>query len=133
MYYEFEGRQNMKTLIFDEESLIVGDQSYPYSQIENLEVTSTPLFAAYGLMRAQVNGKEVVIPFPRSYASKLKRVIHEVVHELENRKAAADSLTAAGASIPDPYEEMKKLKELLDLNIITQEEFARKKKELLGL
>jgi hypothetical protein len=33
----------------------------------------------------------------------------------------------------DPYEEMKKLKELLDLDIITQEEFARKKKELLGL
>jgi hypothetical protein len=33
----------------------------------------------------------------------------------------------------DPYEEMKKLKELLDLGIITQEEFARKKKELLGL
>ena len=28
---------------------------------------------------------------------------------------------------------MKKLKELLDLDIITQEEFARKKKELLGL
>ena len=33
----------------------------------------------------------------------------------------------------DPYEEMKKLKELLNLDIITQEEFARKKKELLGL
>lgn len=33
----------------------------------------------------------------------------------------------------DPYEEMKKLKELQDLDIITQEEFARKKKELLGL
>ncbi len=33
----------------------------------------------------------------------------------------------------DPYEEMKKLKELLDLDIITPEEFARKKKELLGL
>ena len=33
----------------------------------------------------------------------------------------------------DPYEEMKKLKELLDLDIITAEEFARKKKELLGL
>ena len=33
----------------------------------------------------------------------------------------------------DPYEEMKKLKELLDLDIITQEEFDRKKKELLGL
>lgn len=33
----------------------------------------------------------------------------------------------------DPYEEMKKLKELLDNNIITQEEFEQKKKQLLDL
>lgn len=33
----------------------------------------------------------------------------------------------------DPYEELKKLKELLDLEIVTQEEFNKKKKELLGL
>lgn len=63
-------------------------------------------------------------------------------------QAAGDSFRAGGAaetaaqafySQPrqnyalDPYEEMKKLKELLDLDIITQEEFTRKKKELLGL
>ncbi len=33
----------------------------------------------------------------------------------------------------DPFEEIKKYKELLDLNIITQEEFDKKKKELLNL
>lgn len=33
----------------------------------------------------------------------------------------------------DTYEEIKKLKELLDNNIITQEEFEQKKKSLLGL
>lgn len=33
----------------------------------------------------------------------------------------------------DPYEEIKKAKELLDLGIITQEEFEQKKKELLNL
>ena len=33
----------------------------------------------------------------------------------------------------DSYEEIKKLKELLDLEIITQEEFDKKKKELLNL
>lgn len=33
----------------------------------------------------------------------------------------------------DPYEEIKKLKDLLDCNIITQEEFEQKKKTLLGL
>lgn len=33
----------------------------------------------------------------------------------------------------DPYEEITKYKKLLDDGIITQEEFDRKKKELLGL
>lgn len=36
-------------------------------------------------------------------------------------------------TINDPYENLKKLKELLDMDIITQEEFDKKKKELLGL
>lgn len=35
--------------------------------------------------------------------------------------------------ISDPYEEIKKLKELVDIGIITQEEFDTKKKQLLGL
>lgn len=33
----------------------------------------------------------------------------------------------------DPYEEIKKLKELLDMDIISQEEFDKKKKQILGL
>ena len=33
----------------------------------------------------------------------------------------------------DPYEELKKAKELLDLGILTQEEFDQKKRELLGM
>jgi predicted Zn-dependent peptidase len=33
----------------------------------------------------------------------------------------------------DPYEELKKLKELLDMGIVTQEEFDAKKKKLLDL
>ncbi|MFQ7667775.1 MAG: SHOCT domain-containing protein [Thomasclavelia ramosa] len=35
--------------------------------------------------------------------------------------------------VSDPYEELKKVKELLDMGIISQEEFDAKKKELLGL
>lgn len=33
----------------------------------------------------------------------------------------------------NPYEELKKLKELLDMGIINEEEFESKKKELLNL
>ena len=33
----------------------------------------------------------------------------------------------------DAFEKIKKLKELLDINAITQEEYDNKKKEILGL
>jgi hypothetical protein len=45
--------------------------------------------------------------------------------------------TGSDVAVPsppgDPYEEVKKAKELLDLGILTQEEFDRKKRQLLGL
>ncbi len=41
--------------------------------------------------------------------------------------------TAPSPEIVSPIEEIKKYKELLDLGIITQEEFDAKKKQLLGL
>lgn len=37
------------------------------------------------------------------------------------------------AKTDDPYEEVKKLKELLDMGIITEEEFNLKKKNILGI
>lgn len=47
---------------------------------------------------------------------------------------AKQSVTAA-AAVPavDPIEQIKKFKELLDMGIISEEEFSAKKKELLGL
>jgi len=43
------------------------------------------------------------------------------------------SETAISAMHIDPYEELKKLKELLDMGIVTEEEFTIKKKQLLKL
>lgn len=51
-----------------------------------------------------------------------------------NVAGAATTENAAPASTGnDPYEEIKKAKELLDAGIITQEEFDAKKKSLLGI
>ena len=133
MYYEIEGRFNMENLIFDEETFTVGSRSFPYDQIEKLEITSEPLFAAYGILTMIFEGKEVSIPFPRSSGKKIRRALKE----LERERAKASKVSAAGqtgtAGLSDPYEEVKKLKELLDLDIITEEEFQKKKKDLLNL
>ena len=50
--------------------------------------------------------------------------------EHESEVAANGSVVQAALS---PAEELKKFKELLDMGIITQEEFDAKKKQLLGL
>lgn len=64
----------------------------------------------------------------------------DVLYELYQHLQAQPSLTAKNpqstkeaAIALDPYEEMKKLKELLDLGIVTHEEFEQKKKQLLNL
>ena len=137
MYYEFESRLNMKPLIFDDEKLKVGDAEYRYEDIEAIELIRTPIFSTYGILKLTSAGKEHTIPFPRSYKEKMNRVLRELERERTRTKAAAgeaqSNLQPAGNPAADPYEEMKKLKELLDLEIITQDEFDRKKKELLGL
>lgn len=162
MYYQIEGRLNMKTLTFDEEGLTVGKQSYPIDDIENLKITNAPLFATYGILTFHSGGRDISVAFPRSAIDKLRRAIHDFEHEQMARKKSAEQAaaeeaaatqtvqtvrTAAGANEAeqpvesqgqpvrslDPYEEVKKLKELLDMGIVTEEEFQKKKKELLNL
>ncbi len=130
MYIEIESRNNMKKLVFDETSLAVGaDRVYPYDEINAMEITKAPLFATYGILTIRLtNGRDVPVPFPRSYAEKIRRAIHEV--ERIREKGADTPDRAAGT---DPYEEAKKLKELLDLGIVSEEEYEHKRKELLGL
>ena len=156
MYYQIEGRMNMKTLTFDEEGLTVGKQSYPIDDIENLKITNAPLFATYGILTFHSGGKDISVAFPRSAIDKLRRAIHDFEHEQMMRKKAAEkaaaqvspvvkdtstdsaqpvqdvptqsvSACATAAEQPvtqpvrymDPYEEVKKLKELLDMGIVT--------------
>ena len=55
-----------------------------------------------------------------------------ILKQLESA-SVNESTSASQAPESDPMDQIKKLKELLDLGAITQEEFDAKKKELLGL
>ena len=63
---------------------------------------------------------ERMYPFPTTFFA---------VHALDHSK----SKSAQGASAISSADELKKFKELLDMGVITQEEFDAKKKQLLGL
>lgn len=138
MYHEIEGLHNIKTIIFDDAELIAGDQHYPYSEIESLEITSAPLFAAFGILTLRTKGRDIAIPFVRSRKQKLESALRELDRLFKSGGGgqtgpSEKSGSAAAAADSDPYEELKKLKELLDLDIITQKEFESKKKKLLDL
>lgn len=132
MYYEIEAGLHMKKIVFDNEGIYAGDLFFPYEEIEKIEITNAPLFSTFGMLHLWTGGKDNLIPYPRQAAEKIRRAMRE----MEMLQAGSGKERAGNrgpASAMDPYEEAKKLKELLDLGIITEEEFQRKKKEILGL
>lgn len=138
MYHEIEGQLNIGPIIFDEEELIAGGHHYPYSEIESLEITSAPIFATFGILTLRTGGRDISIPFVRSKKAKLERALREYERMRmnggpEGPAPAQTGQTSGSGGVPDPYEELKKLKELLDLGIITEEELETKKKQLLDL
>ena len=70
-----------------------------------------------------------------SFASNIYDKAHEVWDEIRAKKDAANTVAPAAAAAPakSPVEQIKEYKELLDMGIISQEEFDAKKKQLLGL
>ena len=64
-------------------------------------------------------------------AAEIYKVVNELLRNRQEKKA--EPVTAPAAPAVDETEQLKKYKELLDMGIITQEEFDAKKKQLLGL
>ncbi len=64
-------------------------------------------------------------------AERVVAIYHQFRKELKT--AAAQPQVIVQQAAADPMEQLKKLKELLDMGVVSQEEFDAKKKELLGL
>lgn len=133
MYHEIEGQLNIEPIIFDEDELIARGQHYPYAEIESLTITSAQIFSPYGILTLRTQGRDIPIPFARSKKSKLELALREFEKLRQSGENGTDGNMRYSQTAVDPYEELKKLKELLDLDIITKEEFDAKKKKLLDL
>ena len=138
MYHEIEGQLSIEPIIFDDDELIARGHHYPYTEIESLEITSSQLFSPYGILTMRTRGRDIPIPFARSRKSKLELALREFEKQRVSNASESDVTVQSNQMIGrppamDPYEELKKLKELLDLDIVTKEEFEAKKKQLLDL
>lgn len=132
MYHEIEGQLSIEPIIFDEDELVARGQHFPYSEIESLEITSSQLFSPYGILTLRTKGREIPVPFARSRKNKLEQALREF-DRMRRKDSPPPEAAQSGQAAADPYEELKKLKELLDLGIVTEEEFGAKKKQLLDL
>ena len=138
MYHEIEGQLSIEPIIFDDDELIARGQHYPYTEIESLEITSSQIFSPYGILTLRTGGRDIPVPFVRSRKAKHELALRDFKKLRESggqihSDALQDSREAIHPAPMDPYEELKKLKELLDLDIVTKEEFEAKKKQLLDL
>lgn len=134
MYHEIEGQLNIEPIIFDDDELIARGKHYHYEEIESLEITSSQIFSPYGILTLRTQGKDIPIPFVRSRKAKLELALRDFKKLREGgEQASANVMRGEAPAAMDPYEEVKKLKELMDLDIITKEEFEAKKKKLLDL
>ena len=82
-------------------------------------------------------GSKLIIDSPSEYAAfgigqdNVNAIRNSVLEAIENYRAKKNAPAASPAV--SAADELKKFKELLDMGIITQEEFDAKKKQLLGL
>ena len=116
-FYQKAGEYDKAIDYFD--SSIEIDSTYAISHYnlgQIYEERENDLFFEYYLKAAELNNKDA-----QRWVTKNRKLIDE--HENKSKKTPAT----------DYIEELKKIAELRDLGIITEEEFQQKKKELLGI
>lgn len=124
-------------------NILDGDKEFYYSditsvQFKNLGMTTGYLQFEYPGSHSGNNFvSENSFTFSASIGSSKYRELKEEMPKIyeDIRKRVKDAKKPANNSIQmlSPAEELKKFKELLDMQIISQEEFDAKKKQLLGL
>lgn len=126
MEYEIEGTLKLPTLYFDDEKLVVEDKGqtkiYLYRSITDIHIAYKQRFADFGVLELISDGKQIIVPYNKRCEKELEKAVKKV----------NDHKTGTPLS-EDPFELMKKYKEMLDLGILSQEEFEAKKKELLRI
>lgn len=109
----------------------------PYSEITAIEfqrgvfssevrVTAPGLTSAMGRFFQVRHGIAGIPAIPEEKAKKLVEIVREGMKRAKAAKAMPQVVLTS-----TPLDELKKLKELLDLGVITKEEFEEKKKKIL--
>lgn len=86
----------------------------------------------FGVLIIDTIKEEFNVGLRKDFATNIHELVTNALMDLKEEMHQS-SQPVQQAKADDPYEEIKKLKELLDMGIITEEEFDLKKKNILGI
>lgn len=84
-----------------------------------------------GIITIDTMKETVRIGVNKNVAENINEKLHDIIYDLKSNNIKIESSQTKVNS--NPYEELKNLKELMDMGIITNEDFEAKKKQLLGI
>lgn len=97
-----------------------GSDVFPYNEVSSVQGKRGLLL---GSIQLNIKGKTEV------FGNMQKNEVEHAVNLIRKNIAASESTPMSSV---DPLDQLKKLKELLDANIITEEEYAEKRNKLLA-
>lgn len=97
--------------------------------LDNLNNVSKNAGMMYGTLTINTLGASVVVGVDKGAADNINDALNKIIYDLKN--TAKTSVVLNNSSAVSPVDEIRKYKELLDDGIISQEEFDKKKTELL--
>ena len=112
---------------------IIGEsvKSINWNNINDITLNKNALF---GVVEVDTFKERFNIAVDRTQAQNIYNEIYRVYDILKRKEERKQYVPPKSEQTKeDPYEQLKKLKELLDMDIISQEEFDKKKKQILGL
>lgn len=129
MEYEIEGTLKLPRLIFDEEKLTVIEKGkervYWYSYIEQIQIVYKQWFSDFGAIEMRYQGKMITIMYNKLYTKKVEKALKMVKRPLQS--------SPTSISMPsDPIAYLQKCKEMLELGLITEDDYNQKKQEVLS-
>jgi len=105
-------------------------QAVEHGKINDISFKTGVLF---GTLEIDTPYEKIKVGLDKGSATHINNKIHEVLDTLKEEFKPVREVQQQVAAALSPADEIKKYKELLDMDAITQEEFDLKKKELLGL
>lgn len=117
---------NKRVVFYGKKTFGYNLETIDYSRISSVDYSKGYV---YGKIKIYTSGNDIEFETTMEIEAKeFMQIIKEKQHEPKQQ-----STTIINEPSKSPAEQIKEYKELLDLDIISQEEFDAKKKELLGI